>query len=73
MTTYLLPCYSKEDGGCWIESVRARNFSEAREKFITIFTEDYDIDIPSDWDELINLMSCKAQTDIGDIYDIEEF
>lgn len=73
MTTYLLPCYDMEDGTCWIESTRGRNFSEAKEKFMTNFTEDYDIDIPSDWDDLIGIMRCQSKVELGDIYDIEEF
>lgn len=72
MTTYLLPCY--EDGHCWIEKVHARNFSDAQQKFINAFTEDYeDIDIPSDWEDLITILNTQADIVIGDIYDIEEF
>lgn len=72
MTTYILPCYS--DNYCWIEKVRARNFSDAQQKFINIFTEDWeDIDIPSGWDDLIEILSTQADIIIGDIYDIEEF
>lgn len=72
MTTYLLPCYG--DGHCWIEKVCARNFSDAQQKFINAFTEDYeDIDIPSDWEDLITILNTQADIVIGDIYDIEEF
>ena len=72
MTTYLLPCYG--DGHWWIEKVRARNFSDAQQKFINAFTEDYeDIDIPSDWEDLITILNTQADIVIGDIYDIEEF
>jgi len=64
MTTYLLPCYG--DGHCWIEKVRARNFSDAQQKFINAFTEDYeDIDI--------TILNTQADIVIGNIYDIEEF
>lgn len=56
MTTYLLPCYG--DGHCWIEKVRARNFSDA-------FTEDYE--------DLITILNTQADIVIGNIYDIEEF
>lgn len=72
MTTYILPCYS--DNYCWIEKVRARNFSDAQQKFINMFAEDCeDIDMPSSWDDLIEILSTQADTVIGDIYDIEEF
>ena len=62
------------NGHCWIEKVRARNFSDAQQKFINAFTEDYeDIDIPSDWEDLITILNTQADIVIGDIYDIEEF
>lgn len=73
MTTYLLPCYSEEDG-CWIEKVRARNFDDAEQKFINAFTVDYEnIDIPSDWDDLVDILKKQADIFIGEIYDVEEF
>lgn len=72
MTTYLLPCYDKENE-CWIEHVRARDFSDAQSKFITLFTEDYELDYPSDWDDLVAILKSQAEVSIGDIYDIEEF
>lgn len=60
MTTYLLPCYG--DGHCWIEKVRARNFSDAQQKFINAFTEDYeDIDIPSFKDCSLNKLLILSQ------------
>lgn len=72
MTTYLLPCYG--DGHCWIEKTRARNFSDAKQKFINFFIEDYqDIDVPSDWEDLVNILNTQLDIVIGDIYDIEEF
>ena len=72
MTTYLLPCC--EGSYCWIEEVRARNFSDAQQKFINAFIEDYEnIDVPSDWEDLIKILNTQADIVIGDIYDIEEF
>lgn len=72
MTTYLLPCYG--NGQCWIEKVRARNFTDAQQKFINAFIEDCeDIDIPSDWEDLTNILNTQADIIIGDICDIEEF
>lgn len=72
MTTYLLPCCG--DSYCWIEKVRARNFSDAQQKFINTFIEDYEnIDVPSDWEDLIKILNTQADIVIGDIYDIEEF
>ena len=72
MTTYLLPCCG--DSYCWIEKVRARNFSDAQQKFINAFIEDNEnIDVPSDWEDLIKILNTQADIVIGDIYDIEEF
>lgn len=72
MTTYLLPCCG--DSYCWIEKVCARNFSDAQQKFINAFIEDYEnIDVPSDWEDLIKILNTQADIVIGDIYDIEEF
>lgn len=72
MTTYLLPCCG--DSYCWIEKVRARNFSDAQQKFINTFIEDYEnIDVPSNWEDLIKILNTQADIVIGDIYDIEEF
>jgi hypothetical protein len=54
--------------------VRARNFSDAQQKFINAFIEDYEnIDVPSDWEDLIKILNTQADIVIGDIYDIEEF
>lgn len=72
MTTYLLPCYSNDY--CWIEKVRARSYPDAQQKFIDSFIEEFDsIDIPSDWEDLVEILSTQAGTVVGDIYDIEEF
>ena len=70
MTTYLLPCYSKKNG-LWIEKVRARDFADAKQKFITAYIDDYE-DVPSDWDDMIDMLK-EQDIEIGDIYDIEEF
>lgn len=38
------------------------------------FIEDYEnIDVPSDWEDLIKILNTQADIVIGDIYDIEEF
>ena len=71
MTTYLLPCCG--DSYCWIEKVRARNFSDAQQKFINAFIEDYEnIDVPSDWEDLIKILNTQEDIVIGDINDREE-
>lgn len=73
MTTYLLPCYGRIEG-CWIEKVRARGFKDAEQKFMNTFVNDYqDIDIPSDWGDLSNILKEQQDITIGDIYDLEEF
>lgn len=72
MTTYILACFKYNK--CWIEKVRARNFSDAEEKFINMFITDYsDIDIPSDFNELKDILKTQADITIGDVYDIDEF
>ena len=43
MSTYILPCYGLNNGDLWLEKVRARSFTEAEDKFINLFVEDYDI------------------------------
>lgn len=73
MSTYILPCYGLNNGGLWLEKVRARSFTEAEDKFINLFVEDYDIDLPGDYEELGVIMSRDREIIIGDIYDIEEF
>jgi hypothetical protein len=73
MSTYILPCYGLNNGDLWLEKVRARSFTEAEDKFINLFVEDYDIDPPGDYDELAGTMAKDREIIIGDIYDIEEF
>lgn len=73
MNTYILPCYSLDDGDLWLEKVRARSFTEAEDKFIDLFITDYDIDPPGDYDGLAGTMAKDKEIIIGDIYDIEEF
>jgi hypothetical protein len=38
-----------------------------------LFVEDYDTDLPGDYEELGVIMSRDREIIIGDIYDIEEF
>ena len=73
MNTYILPCYSLDDGDLWVEKTRAKSFAEAEDKFIDLFIEDYDIDYPADFEELGIIMSKDKEIVIGDIYDIDEF
>lgn len=72
MTTYLLPC--SNGNYCWIEKIRARNFSDAEQKFIEAFVnDDSEMEVPSDWDDLIRILQIESDIIIGSIYDIEEF
>jgi hypothetical protein len=73
MNTYILPCYSLNDSSLWVEKTRARSFSEAEDKFINLFVEDYELDTPTDWDELVEMVAKEQEMIIGDIYDVEEF
>lgn len=70
MNTYLIPCFDGEE--LWIESVSARTFSEAQNKLMKIFEEDFDIEVPCDWEDLIKSLA-KINVVIGDLYDITEF
>lgn len=71
MTTYLLPVYHPIEG-VYIEKCRATGFTDSHAKFIRALSEDYELDYPADWKDLIRELN-KQDIVIGDIYDIEEF
>lgn len=69
MNTYILP-YANEDKA-WIEKVRAKSFNEAKNRFMQKAVNDWDIDVPSDWNDFIDILKAEGCV-IGKILDIEE-
>ena len=72
MNTYLLPYFV--DGDVLIERVKAKDYNNAKEKFMEFFDDEfmlYDREI-YDWDSMLNWMS-DNDIFVGDIYDLEEF
>ncbi len=70
MNKYLLPVCSLDD--IWIESVSAKNFNDAKDKFIESLGETYDWVTVDDWDKFLEECA-DHELFIGDIYDLEEF
>lgn len=72
MNTYLLPIADNEYQKTWIESVKARGFTEAKDKFMESITNEFDLDVPMDWDDFVRILS-EGNFIIGNISDVEEF
>lgn len=72
MNTYILPFANiSSDPSVWNEVVMARSISEAKDKIMREITEDWDLDIPVDWEDFKDILF-KENVIIGDIQDIEE-
>lgn len=69
MNTYILP-YSNGKK-VWLEKVRAKSFNEAKNCFMQKAINDWDIDVPSDWDDFVEILKT-GEVIIGKIIDIEE-
>ena len=69
MNTYILP-YSNSKK-VWLEKVRAKSFNEAKNRFMQKAINDWDIDVPSDWDDFVEILKT-GEVIIGKIIDIEE-
>lgn len=69
MNTYILP-YSNGKK-VWLEKVRAKSFNEAKNSFMQKAINDWDIDVPSDWDDFVEILKT-GEVIIGKIIDIEE-
>jgi hypothetical protein len=69
MNTYILP-YSNGKK-VWLEKVRAKSFNEAKNRFMQKAINDWDIDVPSDWDDFVEILKT-GEVIIGKIIDIEE-
>lgn len=70
MDTYLIPVYTGNE--LFIKSVRGRNFADAKNKIMSTFTQDYDLDLPIDWEDFIEILD-QSNILIGEISSIEEF
>lgn len=70
MDTYLVPISSEK--GVEIKSVRARNFNDAQNKIMSLLTQEYDLDLPIDWEDFMDILD-KSNILIGEISSIEEF
>lgn len=72
MNTYILPFANiSSDPSVWNEVIRARSISEAEDKIMREITEDWDLDVPADWEDFKDILF-KENVIIGDIQDIEE-
>jgi hypothetical protein len=69
MNTYILP-YSNGKK-VWLEKVRAKSFNEAKNRFMQKAINDWDIDVPSDWDDFVEILKT-GEVIIGKIIDVEE-
>lgn len=71
MNKYLIPiCY--DDSDISIETIVAKSLSEAKDKLIQKFINDYEYDAPDDWRDFIKYMYEHYVT-IGEPQDIETF
>lgn len=71
MNTYLFPICDVSNNVVWIEKIRARNITLAKEKLVQMLMEDYD-DLPDDLNEIETILSSKGII-LGELYDVEEF
>ena len=73
MNTYLVPICDTNDNAVWIEKIRARNLSSAKEKLIQMLMDDYeDLDLPDDLKSIEEILSSNGVL-VGELYDVEEF
>lgn len=73
MNTYLFPICDVNDNIVWIEKIRARNLTTAKEKLVQMLMEDYEeYDLPDDLREMERILNSKGIV-LGELYDIEEF
>lgn len=70
MNTYIVPFAQGND--VWIESVKAKSITEAKDKLMTRLTHDWDLDVPADWEDFIEILGTDYFV-VGEIKDIEEF
>lgn len=69
MNTYIIPfCDCSK---VWIEKVRAKSYKEAQDKLMERCINNWDIDVPTDWDDFKQILD-KEDILIGKIVDVEE-
>lgn len=56
----------------WIESVRAKSIGEAQERLMNRLSHDWELDIPSDWEDFIQILF-NEDIYVGELKDVEEF
>lgn len=69
MNTYILPYANGTQ--VWIEKVRAKSINEAQNRFIQKAINDWDIDVPTDWQDFKSILK-ENEVVIGKIIDIDE-
>lgn len=73
MNTYIVPVADiSSDPYVWIEIIKARSLSDAQDKIIDRFVEEYELNYPIDWEDFITILY-ESNLIIGEIKDIEEF
>lgn len=73
MNTYLFPICDSNENIVWIEKIKARNLSSAKEKLVQMLLEDYeDLNLPDDLNEMEKILNSNGLI-LGELYDIEEF
>lgn len=73
MNQYLYPWHDL-DGGIEIRTIRARGYTEGREKLCKLLVDQYEeLDDTLDYDELIEQLADIYGIYLGDIYDITEY
>lgn len=70
MNTYIIPFYLNND--VWIETIKAKSISEAQDKLMNRLSNDWDLDIPADWEDFLAIIDNDGFR-IGELKDIEEF
>lgn len=70
MNTYIIPFSLNND--VWIETIKAKSISEAQDKLMNRLSNDWDLDIPADWEDFLTVIDNDGFR-IGELKDIEEF
>ncbi len=70
MNTYIIPFSLNND--VWIETIKAKSISEAQDKLMNRLSNDWDLDIPADWEDFLAIIDNDGFR-IGELKDIEEF
>lgn len=70
MNTYII-AYSNSNE-CWLESVKAKSYKEAQDKFIEKAINDWDVEVPLDWDDYVENLKIN-EVNVSEIKDIDEY